>query len=43
MNSNCLSTDQVAAAVPVLGLDVAKASVQAELRSSSNNGAFWLC
>ena len=36
MNSNCLSTDQLAAAVPVLGLDVAKASVQAELRSSSN-------
>jgi transposase len=40
MNSNCLSTDQVAAAVPVLGLDVAKASVQAELRSSSNNVRF---
>ena len=40
MNSNCLSTDQVAAAVPVLGLNVAKASVQAELRSSSNNVRF---
>ena len=40
MNSNCLSTDQVAAAVPVLGLDVAKASVQAELRSSSNKVRF---
>jgi len=36
MNSICLSTDHVAAALSVLGLDVAKASVQAELRSSGN-------
>ena len=40
MNSNCLSTEQLTAAVPVLGLDVAKASVQAELRSSSNKVRF---
>lgn len=32
MNSICLSADQVAVLLPVLGLDVAKASVQAELR-----------
>ena len=37
MNSNCLSTDQLTAAVPVLGLDVAKASVQAELRTARGN------
>src|SRR5438552_16446240 len=34
MNSICLSTDQLTAALPVLGLDVAKKSVQAELRTS---------
>ena len=34
MNSNCLSTDHVAISLPVLGLDVAKASVQAELRKA---------
>ncbi|PYI83170.1 MAG: hypothetical protein DMF09_12505, partial [Verrucomicrobia bacterium] len=34
------STDSVAAALPVLGLDVAKASVQAELRSSGNKVRF---
>jgi transposase len=32
MNSICLSTNHEAAALPVLGLDVAKRSVQAELR-----------
>ena len=32
MNSICLSTPHEAAALPVLGLDVAKRSVQAELR-----------
>ena len=36
MNSICLSTDSL----PVLGLDVAKKSVQAELRSSSNKVRF---
>ena len=40
MNSICLSTDHVAAALSVLGLDVAKASVQAELRSSGNKVRF---
>ena len=35
MNSS--STDQLAAALPVLGLDVAKASVQAELRTNGSN------
>ena len=37
MNSICLSRDDVAAVLPVLGLDVAKASVQAELRIAGNN------
>jgi transposase len=32
MNSICLSADRIAEALPVLGLDVAKQSVQAELR-----------
>jgi transposase len=40
MNSICLSSDHVAVALPVLGLDVAKASVQAELRSSGNKLRF---
>src|SRR5437667_7987498 len=34
------STDHVAVPLPVLGLDVAKASVQAELRSSGNKVRF---
>jgi transposase len=38
MNSICLSTDQVTP--PVLGLDVAKKNVQAELRTSSNKVHF---
>jgi transposase len=40
MNSICLSTDHVAAALPVLGLDVAKASVQAQLRTNGNKVRF---
>ena len=40
MNSICSSTDRVTVAVPVLGLDVAKKSVQAELRNSSNKVRF---
>src|SRR4029077_11224992 len=40
MNSICLSTDHVAAALPVLGLDVAKASVQAQLRTNGNSARF---
>src|SRR6266511_5785138 len=40
MNSICLSTDHTVAALPVLGLDVAKASVQAELRTSGNKVRF---
>ncbi len=40
MNSNCLSTDHVAIALPVLGLDIAKASVQAELRTNGNKVRF---
>ena len=38
MNSS--STDQLAAALPVLGLDVAKATVQAELRTNGNKVRF---
>ena len=38
MNSS--STDQLAAALPVLGLDVAKATVQAELRINGNKMRF---
>jgi transposase len=38
MNSS--STDQLAAALPVLGLDVAKATVQAELRTNGNKMRF---
>ena len=38
MNSICLSTDQVI--LPVLGLDVAKKSVQAELRIAGKNVRF---
>src|SRR5215510_6650069 len=38
MNSICSSTDQVT--LPVLGLDVAKNSVQAELRIASKNVRF---
>ena len=34
MNSMCLSADRIAGALPVLGLDVAKLSVQAELRTN---------
>jgi transposase len=34
MNSICLSPDRIADALPVLGLDVAKQSVQAELRTN---------
>jgi transposase len=40
MNSNCLSTDQLAAALPVPGLDVAKATVQAELQTNGNKMRF---
>ena len=40
MNSICLSTDQVVAALPVLGLDVAKQSVQAELRTNGKRVRF---
>jgi transposase len=40
MNSICLSTNAVAAEPPVLGLDVAKASVQAELRTSGQRVRF---
>jgi transposase len=40
MNSICLSTDQIAAALPVLGLDVAKQSVQAELRTNGKRVRF---
>jgi len=40
MNSS--STDQVAAAVPVLGLEVGKASVQAELRTMATKCALAL-
>ena len=36
MNSICLSTEKVIAALPVLGLDVAKKSVQAELRTTGH-------
>jgi len=43
MNSNCLSTDHVAISLPVLGLDIAKASVQAETANSRRqNSALWL-
>jgi transposase len=38
MNSS--STDQLAAALPVLGLDVAKATVQAELQTNGNKMRF---
>ena len=38
MNSS--STDQLPAALPVLGLDVAKATVQAELRTNGNKVRF---
>src|SRR5437660_9917637 len=40
MNSICSSTDRVTVAVPVLGLDVAKKSVQAELRNASKKVRF---
>ncbi len=40
MNSICLSTDQLTAALPVLGLDVAKKSVQAELRTNGKRVRF---
>jgi transposase len=40
MNSICSSTEKITAALPVLGLDVAKKSVQAELRNSSNKVRF---
>lgn len=40
MNSICLSADQVAVVLPVLGLDVAKASVQAELRTKERKVRF---
>ena len=40
MNSICLSTDHVAIMLPVLGLDIAKASVQAELRRNGNKVRF---
>jgi transposase len=40
MNSICLSVDQVAVGLPVLGLDVAKASVQAELRTKEHKVRF---
>ena len=40
MNSNCLSTDPAATKLSVLGLDVAKKSVQAELRKSGNKVRF---
>jgi len=42
MNSICLSTERVAvvAALPVLGLDVAKKSVRAELRTTGNKVRF---
>ena len=37
------STDYVAVPLPVLGLDVAKASVQAELRTTGKRVTLWLC
>lgn len=40
MNSICLSSDHDVAALPVLGLDVAKKSVQAELRISGHKVRF---
>ena len=40
MNSICLSTDPAVSKLPVLGLDVAKKSVQAELRTSGNKVRF---
>jgi transposase len=40
MNSNCLLTEKETAVLPVLGLDVAKKSVQAELRTSGNKVRF---
>ncbi len=40
MNSICLSTDQLTPALPVLGLDVAKKSVQAELRTNGKRVRF---
>jgi phage/plasmid primase-like uncharacterized protein len=40
MNSICLSIHHEAAALPVLGLEVAKASVQAELRICGNKVRF---
>ena len=40
MNSNSLSTDYAALGLPVLGLDVAKASVQAELRTKERKVRF---
>src|SRR5216117_4112232 len=40
MNSICLSTDQLTAALPVLGLDVVKKSVQAELRTNGKRVRF---
>jgi transposase len=40
MNCICLSPDQITAALPVLGLDVAKRSVQAELRTSGKRVRF---
>jgi len=40
MNSICSCTDQVVAKLPVLGLDVAKKSVQAELRTSAHKVRF---
>jgi transposase len=40
MNSVCLSAEKITAVLSVLGLDVAKKSVQAELRTSSNKVRF---
>ena len=40
MNSICLSPDPAAAKLPVLGLDVAKKAVQAELRTSARKVRF---
>jgi hypothetical protein len=40
MNSLCSCINEVAAKLPVLGLDVAKKSVQAELRTSAHKMRF---
>ena len=40
MNSLCSCLNEVAAKLPVLGLDVAKKSVQAELRTSAHKMRF---